>query len=102
MPIEANVIFPRAKKAGPRRMGLRACAGTTSVVRLDRRRSDQSQTVLPVVPICRGHSCLLIDPETLHASHRPALFTRGVSRSSRTLGAGCDGRGHVERRTIMA
>ena len=31
-------------------------------------------------------------PNQTYKSRRPASFSRGVSRSSRTLGAGCDGR----------
>jgi hypothetical protein len=47
---------------------------------------------LPVVPICRNPSALPLPPNQRQISRRPVLTKRGASRSSRTLGAGCDGR----------
>jgi hypothetical protein len=56
---------------------------------------------LPVVPICRNPSALPLPPNQRQISRRPVLDKRGVSRSSRTLGAGCDGRGSDARRAAL-
>jgi len=47
---------------------------------------------LPVVPICRSQLRLRCRANHQHPFAYPAPEKRGVSRSSRTLGAGCDGR----------
>ena len=47
---------------------------------------------LPVVPICRMHFRLSCRANHWSKLARLAPEKRGVSRSSRTLGAGCDGR----------
>jgi hypothetical protein len=47
---------------------------------------------LPVVPMCRSAAKLRASPNQRHRPRVPSRFTRGVSRSSRTSGAGCDGR----------
>ena len=47
---------------------------------------------LPVVPLCRRPAVLLETPNQQHLSRVPASEKRGVSRSSRTLEAGCGGR----------
>jgi hypothetical protein len=47
---------------------------------------------LPVVPICRTSPALCCRANQNDALARPAPEKRGGSRSSRTLGAGCDGR----------
>jgi hypothetical protein len=49
--------------------------------------------VLPVVPICRGSAFLIVTPNQRQIHRYPVPLERGVSRSSRTLGAGCGGRG---------
>jgi hypothetical protein len=51
---------------------------------------------LPVVLICRGASGLRHTSDTSHIDAVPPR-KRGASRSSRTLGAGCGGRGSVRR-----
>jgi hypothetical protein len=51
-----------------------------------------SRTDLPVVPTCRTSLVLRCRANQNDALARPALEKRGGSRSSRTLGAGCDGR----------
>ena len=51
-----------------------------------------TQTDLPVVPMCRIPSGLPEHPNQWLPFIRPASTERGASRSSRTLGAGCDGR----------
>jgi hypothetical protein len=62
---------------------------------------------LPVVPICRGvlflifRNCLAFDPKSVVSSVCPAPATRGVSRSSRNAGAGCDGRYSAKRRATL-
>jgi len=53
---------------------------------------------LPVVPTCRTPARLPRDGETPHVSRHPAPEKRGVSRSSRTSGVGCDGREGRKRR----
>jgi hypothetical protein len=58
----------------------------------------QAMRKLPVVPVCRSGPILIyrnkLDaaPKSRHDPRRPVLAMRGASRSSRTLGAGCDGR----------
>jgi len=52
---------------------------------------------LPVVLICRCACALYIPPNQLHHPRYPAPHRRGASRSSRTLGAGCDGRESIGR-----
>jgi hypothetical protein len=56
---------------------------------------------LPVVPICRNPTALPLHPNQRQISRYPVLTKRGVSRSSRTLGAGCGGRfGDARRATL--
>jgi len=50
------------------------------------------QTDSPVVPICRIPTGLISTPNQKHLPALSRLTKRGVSRSSRTLGAGCGGR----------
>jgi hypothetical protein len=47
---------------------------------------------LPVVPKCRRRTALISGANQRHFRRRPVPLKRGVSRSSRTLGVGCDGR----------
>jgi hypothetical protein len=56
---------------------------------------DQADATCPVLAskINRFAFC----PNQIHKRRRPVLLTRGVSRSSRTLGAGCGGRGRAEK-----
>ncbi|CCE12270.1 hypothetical protein BRAS3843_990029 [Bradyrhizobium sp. STM 3843] len=49
-------------------------------------------TNLPVAPMCRRRCGLRRRANQVHISARPASTRRGVSRSSRTWEAGCDGR----------
>jgi hypothetical protein len=58
---------------------------------------DQRDFSCPVGPAKRF--VFSPNPNQRHIARRPGPITRGVSRSSRTLGAGCDGRGDVEGRT---
>ena len=51
------------------------------------------EEVLPVVPMCRIPSGLPEHPNQWLPFTCPASTKRGASRSSRTLAAGCDGRG---------
>src|SRR5882724_10471567 len=55
------------------------------------------QPNLPVVPICRGLLQLISPPNQWLSFSRLVPEKRGGSRSSRTLGTGCDGRGSVRR-----
>jgi hypothetical protein len=56
---------------------------------------------LPVVLICRSQRCCRI-PQISFTFAASRLDTRGASRSSRTLGAGCDGRvGEARRAALM-
>src|SRR5437868_12290170 len=56
---------------------------------------------LPVVLICRSQRCCRI-PQISFTFAASRLDTRGASRSSRTLGAGCDGRvGDARRAALM-
>jgi hypothetical protein len=56
---------------------------------------------LPVVPSCRRGIVLIfrneldLDPKSVFHSRHPASMKRGVSRSSRHVRRGCDGRGSV-------
>src|ERR1700730_15155736 len=54
-----------------------------------------------VVPLCRRRAALPKTPNQQHRSACPAPLKRGVSRSSRTLGAGCGGRGGGARRAAQ-
>jgi len=65
--------------------------------RLDGRMRMCVMRNLPVVPLCRRLAALPKTPNQQHPSAHPASITRGVSRSSRTLSAGCGGRGSVGR-----
>jgi len=49
--------------------------------------------ILPVVPMCRIPTGIALTPKSERSSMPSRTHKRGVSRSSRTLGAGCDGRG---------
>jgi len=54
--------------------------------------ASPAKTDSPVVPICRIPSGLISAPNQKHFPALSRPTKRGVSRSSRTLGAGCDGR----------
>jgi hypothetical protein len=54
--------------------------------------ASPAKTDSPVVPICRIPSGLISTPNQKHFPALSRPTKRGVSRSSRTLGAGCDGR----------
>jgi hypothetical protein len=56
---------------------------------------------LPVVLLCRNPTALPLPPNQRQISPHPVPFERGVSRSSRTLGAGCDGRFGAARRAAL-
>ena len=53
---------------------------------------------LPVVPSCRRRFACLVGQIRCTDSAVPRSSKRGASRSSRTLGAGCDGRVDARRR----
>jgi len=57
-------------------------------------------TDLPVVLICRSVGACRVTPKHFRLCKVPP-HQRGVSRSSRTLGAGCGGRFGAARRTRM-
>ncbi len=54
--------------------------------------ASQFSMLRPFKPLHENNS-LFQNPKSRLCSTRPASFRRGGSRSSRTLGAGCDGRG---------
>ena len=54
---------------------------------------------MPVVPFGRRSQRLMLPPNHQQSPAHPVPTMRGVSRSSRTLGAGCDGRLSCARRT---
>jgi hypothetical protein len=77
---------------------IRSWFGPFGAASTNRCRAHLSRSAtLPVVPICR--TCLALRRRANHndAFARLAPIKRGGSRSSRTLGAGCDGRCSVRR-----
>ena len=65
------------------------------------RRAMTTQADLPVVPMCRIPTGIALTPKSERSSMPSRTHKRGVSRSSRTLGAGCDGR-KVSKRDLRA
>src|ERR1700727_1693522 len=59
--------------------------------------ADQADATCPAVAAKINR--FAFSPNQIHKPRRPALLKRGVSRSSRTLGAGCGGRFGAQRRT---
>ena len=56
---------------------------------------------ISVQPLSKKYSLFTSDPNHLHGFVVPP-HKRGVSRSSRTLGAGCDGRGRCQKTNDIA
>src|SRR5262249_29006304 len=71
----------------------------TNRVRVQINFANAFKLIWVVQSLARKYSALLLH-QFSGISLRPALHRRGVSRSSRTLGAGCDGRVGVARRAM--
>jgi hypothetical protein len=56
---------------------------------------------LPVVPICRNPAALISPPNQIHICSIRCPSRGAFARSSRTLGAGCGGRGRCQRRETL-